>query len=262
MFDLPDTIKSLIGEEEYKLDEMGMSDSTVILFLDKVLKIQTINQESENEHNVMAWLQNKLPVPKILGFTRDEKRNYLLMTKVPGKMACDSKYLNNPEHLITLLTNALRMLWELDISNCPYNNNLDKKLPMARYNVENNLVDIDNAEKNTFGENGFKNPKHLLEWLYNNKPEEELVFTHGDFCLPNIFFSDNEVTGFIDLGRAGIADKWQDIALCYRSLLHNFDGKYNGIQYQGFYPEMLFEKLGIDPDWDKIMYYILLDELF
>lgn len=34
MFDLPDTIKSLIGEEEYKLDEMGMSDSTVILFLD------------------------------------------------------------------------------------------------------------------------------------------------------------------------------------------------------------------------------------
>ena len=31
-----------------------------------------------------------------------------------------------------------------------------------------------------------------------------------------------------DLGRAGIADKWCDIALCYRSLTHNYDGSYGG----------------------------------
>ena len=64
------------------------------------------------------------------------------------------------------------------------------------------------------------------------------------------------------MSRCGIADKWQDIALCYRSLLHNFSGKYGGKVYEGFSPELLFEKLGIEPDWEKIRYYILLDELF
>lgn len=262
MFDLPDKIKSLIDEEMYSIDDVGMSDSTVVLFHDKILKIQTISEESENEYHVMEWLQDKLPVPKVLGFERDEKKTYLLMTKVPGEMSCADKYMKNPEQLTTMLAEGLQMLWKVDISSCPYTFNLEKKLQMAKYTVENNLVDMDDVEPDTFGENGFKDPNHLLEWLNNNKPEEELVLSHGDFCLPNIFLSNGKVSGYIDLGKTGIADKWQDIALCYRSLLHNFDGKYTGKQYQGFYVDMLFEKLGIEPNWDKIRYYILLDELF
>lgn len=98
----------------------------------------------------------------------------------------------------------------------------------------------------------------LYHWLIENKPSEELCFTHGDYFLPNIFIDGNFVTGFIDLGRAGIADKWQDIALCVRSIgynLRNCDGKDR-------YVDMLFEHLKIEPDWEKINYYILLDELF
>lgn len=119
-----------------------------------------------------------------------------------------------------------------------------------------------NVEPDTFGENGFENPKHLLEWLKTNRQEEEFVFSHGDFCLPNIFLSEEKVSGYIDLGKAGIADRWQDIALCYRSLLHNFEGKYSDNNYPGFSADILFEKLDIVPNWDKIRYYILLDELF
>ena len=35
-----------------------------------------------------------------------------------------------------------------------------------------------------------------------------------------------------------------------------------GKVYSGYHPDMLFEKLDISPDWEKLMYYILLDELF
>lgn len=262
MFDLPDKIKSLINEEMYSIDHIGMSDSTVVLFNDKILKIQTISEEAENEYQVMEWLQDKLPVPKVLGFERDEKRAYLLMTKVPGEMACIDKYMKNPEQLTTMLAEGLQMLWRVDISSCPYTWSLEKKLQIAKYTVENNLMDMDDVEPYTFGENGFKDPNHLLEWLNNNKPDEELALSHGDFCLPNIFLKNGKVSGYIDLGKTGIADKWQDIALCYRSLLHNFDGKYTGKQYQEFYADLLFEKLGIEHEWDKIRYYILLDELF
>lgn len=262
MLILPDKIKSLLNDEKYIVDDVGMSASTVILLEDKVLKIQEMSEEAENEYHFMEWLQDKLPVPEILEYQIVEDRAYLLMTKVPGKMACDDEYMNNPEQLTTMLAEGLRMLWKVDVRNCPYIWNLEKKLKQATFAVEHNLVDVNNVEPDTFGENGFKDPHHLLEWLKNNRPEEEPVLSHGDFCLPNIFIANGKVSGFIDLVRTGIADKWQDIALCYRSLLHNFDGKFNGRKYSGFNADMLFNKLGIEPDWDKIKYYILLDELF
>lgn len=262
MLDLPDKIRNLIGNERFSYDNVGMSDSTVIVFTNKILKIQTISEESEHEYQIMEWLQDKLPVPKVLAYEKDEERNYLLMTKVPGQMSCADQYMKNPEQLVNLLVEGLKMLWKVDISDCTYMHGLEEKLQMAKYNVQNNLVNMDNVEAETFGKNGFESPEHLLKWLMTNRPEEELVFSHGDFCLPNIVLSDDEVSGYIDLGMAGIADKWQDIALCYRSLLHNFEGKYTGKQYQGFRADVLFEKLGIIPEWDKIRYYILLDELF
>ena len=80
--------------------------------------------------------------------------------------------------------------------------------------------------------------------------------------MPNIFLGDGQVSGFIDLSRAGAGDKWNDIALCYRSLKHNFSGMYGGKIYEDFNADKLFETLGIEPDWEKIKYFLLLDELF
>ena len=103
----------------------------------------------------------------------------------------------------------------------------------------------------------------MLKWLKENQPKNfEPVLSHGDFCLPNVFFQNNEFSGLIDLGETGVADKYQDIALCYRSLKHNFGGVYGGKVYKDFNPDLLFEKLEITPDWEKIRYYTLLDELF
>ena len=90
----------------------------------------------------------------------------------------------------------------------------------------------------------------------------EPVMSHGDYCLPYIFVQDGRVSGFIDLGKLGIANKWQDIALCYRSLKHNYEWEYGSKPRKDFNKRLLFEKLGVERDWEKIQYYILLDELF
>ena len=68
--------------------------------------------------------------------------------------------------------------------------------------------------------------------------------------------------GYIDLGRAGIGDKWCDIALCWRSLHHSYADWCR--QTDGAPPDgkLLFRALGLEPDWTRIRYYILLDELF
>ena len=211
---------------------------------------------------MMKWLCGKVPVPEILCDVQQDGKSYLLMSRISGVMSCTEEYMENPKLLVSVLANAMKLLWTVDITDCPAVWNLDEKLKAARYNVEHDLVDVEDVEPETFGEDGFRDLEDLLNYLEKNRPQEELVLSHGDFCLPNIFIKDDVLSGFIDLGQMGIADKWQDIALCYRSLKHNFAGVYGGKVYEDFDPEILFEELGIEPDWEKLRYYILMDELF
>ena len=78
-----------------------------------------------------------------------------------------------------------------------------------------------------------------------------------------MFQHEGRLCGYIDLGRTGIADKWCDIALCYRDLSNDFGGLYyGGRAHEGYDDMLLFRELCLEPDWEKIRYYILLDELF
>ena len=63
-----------------------------------------------------------------------------------------------------------------------------------------------------------------------------------------------EVAGFVDWGRAGIADRYKDIALVVRSLEYN-TGKDLRTTF--------FDAYGLSsPDADRIEYYKLPDEFF
>ena len=260
-FMIPESIRKLIAGREYTVDGTGMSGSSVLLFPDMALKIGPESPLTDGMLRVMRWLEGKLPAPRALCFERADGREYLLMTRVQGKMACDKAYLSQPELLLRLLSEALHMLWRVDVTGCPRSRTLNDELAHARRSLERGVVDFSRCEPETFGPGGFESPEKLLVWLEENKPPVEPVFSHGDCCLPNIFFEGDRVSGFIDLGDAGMADRWRDLALCYRSLKHNTDGFY-GTKIPDFRPEKLFDYLGIAPDWDKLRYYILLDEFF
>lgn len=259
---LPDKIKEIIGNRAYTLDDIGMSGSQVLIFDDMVLKIQPESAEALTEREMMRWLGGKQPVPDIICHEVVDGMSFLLMTRVPGKMSCDLSFIYDPERLIDVLCEGLQLLWNTDISDCPCNAMLDQHLAAAEHNVRNGLVDLENVEPGTFGEDGFKDPEDLLVWLKENRPAEDLVLSHGDYCLPNIFADDNGICGFIDLGRAGVADRYRDIAICYRSLKSNLHGSYGGHSPVDFDADKLFDKLKITPDWHKIRYYFLMDELF
>lgn len=154
------------------------------------------------------------------------------------------------------------MLQKVGIPDCPRRSTLDEKLRQAEIRVRNGLCGMEDTEPGTYGPGGFQNPAALLQWLKAHRPEERLVFSHGDCCLPNIFLHKGGISGFIDLGRSGIADEYQDIALCYRSLLHNFGGRFGREKRKDFNAGALFRELEMCPDWEKLRYYILLDELF
>ena len=261
-FILPSNIKKQLQNQTYTTDSIGMSNAGVYVYDNVVLKIQPHSDESTNEVAMLRFLSKYKFAPTVLSHETVNGTDFLLMEKVSGAMLCDAEFLKNPRRLTEIASNVLHDLWRLDTADCPVDMSLKCKLKLAEYNVSNNLINLENVEPTTFGVNGrFADPEHLLKWLIDNQPREELAVTHGDFCLPNVFF-DGASAKLIDVGRGGVADKYQDIALLYRSLRDNLKGSYGGSSFGELDERMFFEILGIMPDWDKIDYYILLDELF
>ena len=99
---------------------------------------------------------------------------------------------------------------------------------------------------------GFSSLQDVLKYLENNKPKGDLCLSHGDVSMPNVFINENKLVGFIDVGNAGIRQKWYDITDLYVSIRRNFES-------QEIADEFL-KKLGID-DKKPIEYYEILINL-
>lgn len=256
---IPLKLKNII--EGYFLEEnqTGCSDTTVYhlkhqekpsLYL-KILPLYS-SEKLKDEYYKLNWLKNYLPVPDVIYFSSDDDNEYLLMSEIKGQDF--SKYIttiNDIEYAIKILAQSLKFIHSIDISECRFVQTLKIKLAKAFYNAKNGYVDETDFDKQHIG----KSALQLFSELENKIPSnEDLVFTHGDFCLPNIIVNDNRINGFIDLGRSGIADRYQDLALVIRSIDYNFNKNYS---------EIFFKYYGINNiDYSKIEFYKLLDEFF
>ncbi|HVZ16245.1 MAG TPA: phosphotransferase, partial [Terriglobales bacterium] len=102
-----------------------------------------------------------------------------------------------------------------------------------------------------------RTPRSAFGDLLATRPaDEDLVFTHGDYCTPNVLIDPERMTlnGFIDWGRAGVADRYQDLALAARSTAYNFGSEWI---------PLFFEAYGLrEVDTAKVEFYKLLDEFF
>ena len=254
--EVPKELREHTAGRLFRAESIGLSGDAVWISEDTVLKAENNIPRGVETVNIMRWLSGRLPVPEVIAHTVSGGKSWLLMSRVKGRMSCDEYYLERPGKLAELLAQGLMMLWETDISDCPRVRDLDTELAEARQRVESGLV-TQLSEDCTFG-----SPAALLDWLEQNRPACEPVLSHGDFCLPNVFAEGWRISGFIDLGDCGIADRYRDLSLCLRSYLQNLDGTFGGRVYPGADPDRILASLGITPDRDKLQYYLLLDELF
>lgn len=211
--------------------------------------------EIESERKAYDWLKNKLRVPKIEFFDSIYNYDMLCVSKLDGILFDDLKDELDNEKFIDLYIRALKNMHSLDISSCKLENKIKKRLSDARkiMNIESEKVVctvydyVNGVEKKI-------NKINIYRHLMANIPStEELVFTHGDYCFDNLIYNDG-VPAYIDLGRGGVADKYQDIALAVRNIHEEF-----GLVWVDYF----IKNYGIsDIDFRKVNYYILLDELF
>ena len=256
---VPASIAAILGGRAGKEDGLGKSGARVLLFDDYVLKIRPADSPDAEDTQILRWLEGKLPVPQVAAHEVQDGQDWLLMTRIRGKELCAPEVMNRPALLLDCMAEALHMLWAVPVKEWPFGRTVQGCLERAEETVRAGRFDPSDCEPETFGPGGFRDPEELLRWLNSHLPPQDTVLTHGDFCLPNLFTDGKRFTGFIDIGRAGAADRWMDLALGWRSLKHNSDGHY-GKTYP-IDPDDLFRAAGIPKDEEKLRYYILLDEL-
>ena len=257
---IPDSVAAILGDQTGKVDGLGKSGARVLLFDDYVLKIRPENSRDAADAGILQWLAGKAPVPRVVAHEAADGWDWLLMTRLRGQELCRDEVMNRPALLLDCMAEALHALWAIPAAECPFERTVADNLAHAEATIVAGRFDPSDCEPETFGPGGFEGPKALLDWLKRHTPPQDCAVTHGDFCLPNLFTDGKRFTGFIDVGNAGVADRWMDLALGWRSLKHNRDGHY-GKTYPNIDPDDLFRAAGVPKDAEKLRYYILLDEL-
>jgi kanamycin kinase/aminoglycoside 3'-phosphotransferase-2 len=211
------------------------------------LPVSTLPQERER----LRYLAGRVPVPGVLGLESDGDFDYLAMTRLPGIPMSDPDAALHPGRMAALLARALRELHALPLRDCPFTMTLGVTLPLARERVAAGVVDETDFDEERLG----RTATSVFNELARTRPaQEDLVVTHGDPCLPNVLVGGEYVEGFVDVGRAGIADRHADLALAYRSAAYNL-----GAEHAEAFLD-LYGRALVDPR--KLAYYQLLDELF
>jgi aminoglycoside phosphotransferase len=254
---LPEKLAEAVAGYAWRENRLGFSATRVFHLTAKdkrplYLKIapQTAKLALSREKQRLDWLRSRLPVPEALCFAEDETNGYLLLSEIAGVPAIDESLRSDVPNIIEQSVRGLKTIHRLSTENCPFTNTLEEKIETARERMRSGLVDEEDFDAERLG----KTARQVFREMIAAVPDDrDPVFTHGDYCVPNVIFENVNLSGFVDWPEAGIADRYQDLALLSRSVRHNFGARYE---------KLVFEIYGVEPDREKIRFYRLLDEFF
>ncbi|MFD1952480.1 APH(3')-I family aminoglycoside O-phosphotransferase [Sphingomonas arantia] len=257
---LPSSIAADVAGYAWARDTVGESGGTVYRLHGKAgapdlfLKHGqgTVADDVTDELVRLGWLAAHSQVPAVRTFLRTPDEAWLLMTAIPGRTAYQMLVAqpDNGPAIVEALAVYLRQLHAIPTAACPFNADHTFRLSQAKARIAASLVDTDDFDD---AQTGWTADRvwNAMQALLPLAPDP--VVTHGDVSLDNILIENGAVVGCIDVGRAGIADRYQDLAILWNCL-----GEF-GPALQ----DRLFTSYGISaPDKRKLDFHLLLDELF
>lgn len=198
----------------------------------------------------LEWAVGRLPVPSVLDAGADGVQ-WLLLTGLPGRDATAHPLRRDPAKLVPILARGLRAFHERPADDCPFDFTLDVALGLARRRVEGDLVV---PETDFHDEHRHLTPQRALDHLEARRPQvEDIVLCHGDYCLPNVLIDDEgRITGYLDLGELGLADRWWDLAVATWSVTWNLGPGWE---------QLFLDSYGVGLDPERNAYYRLMYDM-
>lgn len=258
----PADLAAELGGYEWKRDDAGESGSTVVRLHgrpgapDLYLKHGrgTLADDLLAEADRLRWLAGQLPVPAVVQFRHTADEAWLLTEALPGETACNLLEAETGTDAQTSVVEAmarfLRTIHSISIQECPFDSSHVSRLAHARRRIDAGLVDEDDFDDERAGWTA----EQVWQALQSAEPfAPDLVVTHGDFSLDNVLIADGGVVGCIDVGRLGVADRYQDLAIAWNCL-------------EEFGPALqdhFLAAYGVsEVDRGKLDFHLMLDELF
>lgn len=203
-----------------------------------------------DERARLAWAAPRLPVPGLVDAGGDGRIDWMVTAGLPGVDAARAAATVAPEVLVSALAEGLRAFHAVPAADCPFRFDLDTALPLVRARVDAGLVD---PRRHLHPEFAHLSPAAMMDRLEARRPAtEDLVLCHGDYCLPNVLLRDGRVSGYLDLGEMGVADRWWDLAAATWSVTWNLGPGWEGAFLHAY---------GVPEDTDRLVYYRMLYDL-
>lgn len=223
------------------------------------LKVASLAAELslDKEDERLRWMhERELFVPVVRDYGCIDDYEYLLLEEIGGVNAANSQWHDWPLEVVEALGFGLARLHRTSIGDCPFDQHIARQVEEARARVAAGRVREDEFDESRFGRTADEVFAHLVEMV---PADEDLVLVHGDFCLPNVILKASsssaiEIAGLVDCGRAGVADRYQDLALAVRSIDRNIGGEWVAPFLQAYGLHAVRE--------DKVEFFMLLDEFF
>lgn len=226
---VPDVLTSGDRKRIARFNEMEAVRDTArlrpdLLAHDRKLEFFFLHRDAGGEAEVIRWLDGRLPVPAIAW----EDGGFLLLDRLKGR----SLRTTGRSRKLKTCAAVLRMLWSLDASDCPVR--MDNASVFSRLRKKEMSYDL----------------WCRLRTLEMVEPEEVLVFSHGSLTLDSIIVNGNGIVGMVGLQKAGVADRYRDLASILSSL-----------EEEGVEGSELIGLLGIDVDEDRLDFFRQLGRL-
>ncbi|MGA4544090.1 APH(3'') family aminoglycoside O-phosphotransferase [Uniformispora flossi] len=213
------------------------------------------------ERDRVAWLgDHGVPGPRVADWSANDAGACLVTSAVPGVPA-DQVAAEDLRTAWDRIADAVRRLHEVPVSECPFSRGLDTMVALARDVVARDAVNPEFLPPEQEHVPAAELLANITAQLPTRRAQEpaDTVVCHGDLCLPNIVLDPRtwDVSGFVDLGRLGTADRYADLAL----LLANSRETWPDEDRARTADTAFAERYGLTLDRDRLRFYLDLDPL-
>lgn len=241
---LPDGMRAILGKARFYDSSCSEHASTYFVEGECLAFLKIGRAHSLYREKVMQdYLSALALAAKSLAYASTGDQDFLLSSVLPGEDAIYETHKANPYRLAQALGWHLRKLHSLPLDACPFPCRSAEMILESEENIRAGYMDrqIVHEEPCSASEK-FHKLKHLAK---------EEVIIHGDYCLPNIIMQDFELSGFVDVGGAGIGDRHYDLWWGIWSLNYNLGSyKYTSVFLDAYGRE------DIDPQRLKLCRYL------